>query len=232
MKFAEFNIDTCYRYRYLYATHLAPVTQMFRIRLGQKSIFGRRESTLHLRMILLILCLSGFSLTSCSPPESKPGDRATAPATLPSSAALPASPTPTTTPFPDPAPTASKLPQQKSAATASTIVNLYKVDNQCLDLVPIQTNVAAEQPIAAIVGKILQARDSADFSVAGYRVRVADGVATIELRLAANAKRSFSSLSACEQLALFGSIRKTLMSHAQWQIQTLQFTQQGREIVF
>ncbi|MBD2021984.1 hypothetical protein H6F43_17535, partial [Leptolyngbya sp. FACHB-36] len=58
-----------------------------------------------------------------------------------------------------------------------------------------------------------------------------NGVATVDLRLPANAKRRFVSLSTCEQLALFGSIRKTLTSNRQWKIKSVRFTEKGQPIV-
>ncbi len=78
---------------------------------------------------------------------------------------------------------------------------------------------------------MLAETDSGDFSVAGYRVSVEGSRAIVDLRLPPGSKRQFRSLSSCEQLALFGGIRKTLTSNAQWKIQSVQFTEKGQEIV-
>ncbi|MFM6369036.1 MAG: sporulation/spore germination protein, partial [Dolichospermum sp.] len=39
------------------------------------------------------------------------------------------------------------------------------------------------------------------------------------------------SLSSCEQFALFGSVRKTLMSNSEWKIKDVRFTERGEDIV-
>ncbi len=110
-------------------------------------------------------------------------------------------------------------------------VSVYKVDNQCRNFVAEKTAVAANQPIAGAVGKVLENADSADFSLSGYRVNVAAGVATVDLRVAPNSKRKLVSLSSCEQMAIFGSLRKTLTSNAQWKIKSVRFTDRGKEVV-
>ena len=94
-----------------------------------------------------------------------------------------------------------------------------------------KTAISANQPIAGAVGKVLENADSADFSVSGYRVNVASGVATVDLRVAPDSKRKLISLSSCEQMAIFGSLRKTLTSNAQWKIKSVRFTDRGKEVV-
>ncbi|MFO0142950.1 MAG: sporulation/spore germination protein, partial [Aphanizomenon sp.] len=37
--------------------------------------------------------------------------------------------------------------------------------------------------------------------------------------------------SSCEQFALFSSIRKTLISNAQWKIKEVRFTERGEDIM-
>ena len=146
---------------------------------------------------------------------------------------------------PSVAPTASPIAKSPSASprtsqpiqTASVIskktvpVSVYKVDNQCRDFVSEKMAVPAGQPISGAVGKVLENADSADFSLSGYRVNVASGVATIDLRVAPDSKRKLVSLSSCEQMAVFGSLRKTLTSNAQWKIKSVRFTDRGKEVV-
>jgi hypothetical protein len=67
--------------------------------------------------------------------------------------------------------------------------------------------------------------------LSGYRVRVNNGVATVDLRLSPQSKRNFVSLSSCEQFALFGSVRKTLTNNSQWKIKEVRFTEKGEAIV-
>lgn len=119
------------------------------------------------------------------------------------------------------------------AVTKKTVdVTLYTSDTQCQELIPQKVEVSATEPVTGAVGKIVQERDTADFSLSGYRVNVRDGVATVDLRLSPQSKRQITSLSSCEQFALFGSVRKTLMSNSQWQIKDVRFTEKGEEIVF
>ncbi len=129
-------------------------------------------------------------------------------------------------------PPTGQSPQTASLAPQKTVpVSVYKVDNQCRDFVAEKTAVPANQPIAAAVGKVLANADSADFSLSGYRVNVVSGVATVDLRVAPDSKRKLVSLSSCEQMAIFGSLRKTLISNAEWKIKSVRFTDRGKEIV-
>jgi hypothetical protein len=122
-------------------------------------------------------------------------------------------------------PTAAQKPVGKTID-----VTVYSSDAQCQELVPQKTAIPAEEPVAGVVGKILEGRDSGDFSLSGYRVNVKDGVATVDFRLNPNSKRFLTSLSSCEQFALFGSLRKTLTSNNQWKIKDVRFTEKGEEV--
>ena len=163
----------------------------------------------------------------------------TAPSNSPVSSSPAASPniapSPSLSPAPEkssPASGTSKPLQPASVASAKTIpVNVYKLDSQCRDFVAEKTAVSANQPIAGAVGKVLENADSADFSLSGYRVNVASGVATVDLRVAPDSKRTLVSLSSCEQMAIFGSLRKTLTSNAQWKIKSVRFTDRGKEVI-
>lgn len=174
------------------------------------------------------------SLSSCS--LTAPSSDRNPPPTLISPTAIPtqpspqiASPTPTPTNSPSPTTTAKT---QLAAPEKIVLVDIYEVDSQCLKLIPEKTAVPANRSLDATISKILADQQSVDFTVSGYRVTVNDGVAVIDMRAATDSKRRFSSLSTCEQLALFGSIRKTLLSHSGWKIQSVQFTEKGKEILF
>jgi Sporulation and spore germination len=123
------------------------------------------------------------------------------------------------------------IPSATQTPVGKTIdVTVYSSDAQCQELVPQKTAIPAEEPVAGVVGKILEGRDSGDFSLSGYRVNVKDGVATVDFRLNPNSKRFLTSLSSCEQFALFGSLRKTLTSNNQWKIKDVRFTEKGEEV--
>lgn len=168
------------------------------------------------RLLLpLIVVAIAASISSCNPsPTSPPIDSET-----------PNSTTPPSTPPKTPAAT-SPDPTGKT-----TNVTLYTSDIQCQALIPQQVAVPAAEPVTGAVGKIIAERDTADFDLSGYRVNVENGVATVDLRLSPQSKRQLVSLSSCEQFALFGSLRKTLTSNAEWNIKEVRFTEQGKDVV-
>ena len=115
-------------------------------------------------------------------------------------------------------------------SSKTTDVTVYISDAQCQELIPQKVSVPATEPVTGAVAKIIEARDSADFGLSGYRVKINNGVATVDLRLSPKSKRQLNSLSSCEQFALFGSLRKTLTSNVQWNIKQVRFTERGEEI--
>jgi len=136
----------------------------------------------------------------------------------------------TNTISPKPAPSMAQLRaktnniEPKAVSGKTVNVTLYTSDVQCQEFVPQKVTVPATQSVTNAVGKI-------DFNLSGYRVRVRNGIATVDLRLSPQSKRQFVSLSSCEQFALFGSLRKTLTSNSQWKIKEVRFTEQGEDIV-
>jgi hypothetical protein len=126
-----------------------------------------------------------------------------------------------------------KTTQAKSTTQSNQTVTLkiYRSDSQCQNLVPETAAVPSTNPVNAAVGKVIEEANSSDFELAGYRVNVnKNGVATVDLRRSPNAQRQFASLSACEQFALFGSLRKTLTDNSQLKIKDVRFTEQGKDI--
>jgi hypothetical protein len=121
--------------------------------------------------------------------------------------------------------------QQVAVTTANTLaLDIYRADSLCQALLPQTATVPAERSVDAAVRLVLEQANSADFDLAGYRIDVNTGVATVELRRAPDTRRQFASLSTCEQFALFGSLRKTLVDNPQLNIQQVRFTEQGRDI--
>ncbi|MBD2291954.1 GerMN domain-containing protein [Anabaena sphaerica FACHB-251] len=177
-----------------------------------------------LPVILLAVCASISSCTS-----SDTSDNTSSPPTQNSTV----SPTPLNSPVTSEPFSTQPSPDATSKAISgkTTQVTLYTSDAQCQDYVSKQASVSADEPMNEAVGKILEQRDTADFSLSGYRVNVNDGVATVDLRLAPESKRQIVSLSSCEQFALFGSLRKTLTSNPQWKIKDVRFTERGKEVV-
>lgn len=137
-----------------------------------------------------------------------------------------------------PSPTKSPIstPKKIAAAPSSTLnrtinATLYTSDAQCQKLVPQKVELPANTPIESAVGKIIEKQDSGDFNLSGYRVNLKNGVATVDFRLSPNSQRQLSSLSSCEQFALFNSVRTTLTSNPQWKVKNVRFTEKGQEIV-
>ncbi|MDG2617149.1 hypothetical protein P7L53_12965 [Thermoleptolyngbya sichuanensis XZ-Cy5] len=159
---------------------------------------------------------TGTPIAASSPDRSSPrsSDKPAAPAApaAPQSLAAPISPT---------------------AAPRLITVTVYQADDQCVNFVPEQVQVPADRPMQAAVGKVLEKQGDGDFDLGGYRVSLnaQTGEATIDLRLVPGSKRQIVSLSACEQFALFGSLRETLMKNPEWNVKSVRFTERGDEIV-
>jgi Sporulation and spore germination len=144
---------------------------------------------------------------------------------------LTAKPTPSESPSVQESPDRNKTNSTTKTATQKAInVTLYTSDNQCQNLVPKEVSVPSEEPLKGAVGKIIEERDNADFSLSGYRVSVKNGVATVDLRVSPESKRQLTSLSSCEQFALFGSLKKTLTSNPKWNVKDVRFTEKGEEL--
>lgn len=160
-----------------------------------------------------------FSLNSCTalPPEL--GE------------SIPPIPSPTATPQPEtiyppilPAVEAPVAPDTKT-------VTIYGVDSQCQALIPEDVTVPVEHSLEATVAQVLEQQYTTDFELS-YRVILdrQKSLAIIDLRIPPNSKRRLTSLSNCEQLALFGGLRQTLMANRGWKIKNVRFTEEGKEI--
>jgi hypothetical protein len=172
----------------------------------------------HNRYILSLILVTFCTITS-SCDSNNTADNTT-PETTPNSKI---NPTPLVKPFTNDANT-------KAISGKTTNVTLYTSDAQCQELIPKKAEVSAQAPINEAIGKIFKEQSTADFSVSGYRVNVKNGIATVDLRVSPESKRQLSSLSSCEQFALFSSVRKTLISNSQWQIKDVRFTERGEDI--
>lgn len=129
----------------------------------------------------------------------------------------------------------SSQPLKANNPSPKTIaINIYQADNQCQGLVSKKLAIASDNPVDHAVQYVLKQTDSADVNLAGYRVNVNSKtrIATVDLRLPPKSKRQFFSLSNCEQLALFGSLHKTLTSNPKLNIKDVRFTNQGTKISF
>lgn len=70
------------------------------------------------------------------------------------------------------------------------------------------------------------------FDLSGYRVQHSPGspTVTIDFRVAPDSPRQLVSLSACEQMILMGSLRKTLLDNPALGIDTVRFSDRGEPV--
>jgi hypothetical protein len=117
--------------------------------------------------------------------------------------------------------------------TDPVTVTLYQLDSQCQDFIPQPIEVSRQSPIQDAVGRILASQSFFAFDLAGYRVTVDDfGMANVDLRLHPDSQRLLTSLSICEQMALFGSLTLTLQQNPDWNIEQVTFTERGTPLIF
>lgn len=135
--------------------------------------------------------------------------------------------TPTATPF--------AVPSTAPSAATTVTVQIYSIDATCETLVPSQLTVPADQSLEASIATLLTRGSPDGLSPIDYSISVdsTTGQATLDLRPtpSGNPQRSFQSLSSCEQLALFGSLRETLLRWPAWGIRSVEFTEKGKPIV-
>ncbi len=159
------------------------------------------------------LTIAALSLTSCGPSPAQTSQLAASPPLLAAKSATPA-------------------PAIAKPTSAKTVtVNAYKLDSRCTQQIAEAVTVPAQQPIQGAIAKVIEMGSNNDFRLAGFRVNVKSGTATVDLRVPPGAKRQIQSLSTCERMALLGSIRKTLISNRQWKIKTVKFTDRGKGLV-
>jgi len=160
-----------------------------------------------------------FSLNSCTAlPSEQPES-------------IPPIPPPIATPKPQSLETTTPPQFQPPVTPNSVKATIYEVDNQCQALIGENVALPAAHSIEAAVARVLEQQYTSDFDLS-YRI-ILDrerGLAIIDLRIPPNSKRQLTSLSSCEQLALFGSLRQTLTSNRGWQIKKVRFTEEGEGI--
>ena len=125
-------------------------------------------------------------------------------------------------------------PQDPSLDQPSLTVTVYRPDLFCENLIPRTEQVSREQPTEGAIGHVLKDWAQGEFRLAGYRVQRDDmtGVVNVDLRIAPDAPRRWSSLSTCEQFSLLGSLRSTLLENPELDIVGVEFTSQGQLLRF
>ncbi|MEB3282178.1 MAG: hypothetical protein VKK42_25000 [Lyngbya sp.] len=130
-------------------------------------------------------------------------------------------------------PTATTPVLKEPTASTNTIpINIYRVDSECSNLVAEPVTVPVDQAVEAAVAKTFEMQQGFELPL-NYRVEVDPDyqIAVIDLRVPPTSRRSLYSLSACEQMTLFETLRQTLTSNPELQIQEVFFTNLGEELI-
>lgn len=184
------------------------------------------------KVLLGLFVAVGVAVAGCNGPE--PNDDVAAPTSTPADEPAAVIDENADTPEPDkPDPTVEAQPSGGStpADAEMVAVSIYVMDDSCSNFQAESVEVPAEEAITQAVGEVLERHRFEAFKVSGYRVNVENSKATVDLRLAADSERQFLSLSSCEQQGLFGGLEETLTQNQSWQVNQVEFTNRGKEIV-
>lgn len=131
-----------------------------------------------------------------------------------------------------PAPLPSSVSPISIAPINTVPVSVYHMDDRCDKLVKQTENLPKDKTLESAIGSVLDRANTADFMITDYRVTTKDQVATIVLRLPTGVKRSFKSMSSCEQMSFFGAMRETIVQRKEWGMKDVKFTDGKQEIQF
>ncbi len=188
---------------------------------------------------VLVLSLTG--LVSCTPPSSNTLPTTPSPELSPKTEAPVISPSPRaqssdpeiTKDAKSPVPEVDQAAKSPINAPKQTVaINIYQVDNQCSDFVAESVSLPQDDSLEMAVARVIEKSNINELKFTSYQVtKDQSGVATIDFQVADTSVRKLVSLSSCEQMNLFGSLRKTLIENSDWQIKDVKFTEQGKEVV-
>ena len=113
-------------------------------------------------------------------------------------------------------------------------VEIHRLDKQCEDFVTEARVVSQADRLHQTITAVLQGYAAPHLDLSGYRTAIdADrGHLTIDFRVSAESQRLLQSLAVCEQKAIFGSLRRTLLSQPDWGIHSVALTNRGADLVF
>ncbi|WP_190996075.1 hypothetical protein [Phormidium sp. FACHB-322] len=112
-------------------------------------------------------------------------------------------------------------------------VDLYTLDDRCEGYQTEPIQVPRLQSMENTVALIMAEQRVSELTLSGYRTSFDPEAktVTIDLRVARDSRRVLQSLSMCEQKALLGSLRETLINQPDWQIEAVTFTNRGNPLV-
>jgi len=120
--------------------------------------------------------------------------------------------------------------QPSASSPPNASATIYTAAADCVTFVPQKVEVSKDNAMTDAVGKVLAAQPAIATIITDYTVQKNSDVATIDFKLDPKAQQSISALSLCEQFALFGSLRETLVQTPDWGIKTVRFTEGGTEL--
>lgn len=118
---------------------------------------------------------------------------------------------------------------------AQVPITLYVADQTCEEFEVRPALVSQATPIEDAIALLLRRQNVTDLVLAGYRIQIEAGIATVDLRLPSHLSEQspgLGRLSLCEQFIVFGSLHQTLLNNLEWQIREVQFRYQGEVIGF
>jgi hypothetical protein len=123
-------------------------------------------------------------------------------------------------------------PRRVDIPTDPVDVVIYRPDSRCETYEPTVIQVSRQTALTDTVAYILAEQSIPYFELSGYRLNQPQQskIVTIDLRVSRTSKRVLNSLSACEQKALLGSLRETLVNHPDWDIDDVEFTHRGNHL--
>lgn len=121
--------------------------------------------------------------------------------------------------------------KQPTDASGMVSVSVYTIDDQCNDFVESTVQVPGNDAIEAAVGKAMDSVEYNAFKLADYDVSINGSTAIVDMQLAPGSERQFVSLSSCEQRSLFGSVEETLTNNPDWAVDSVKFTDNGKDLV-
>ncbi|MBD2112166.1 MULTISPECIES: hypothetical protein [Cyanophyceae] len=112
-------------------------------------------------------------------------------------------------------------------------VDLYTLDDRCEGYQTEPIQVPRQQSMENTVALIMAEQVTPELTLSGYRTSFdpETNTVTIDLRVARDSRRVLQSLSVCEQKALLGSLRETLINQPDWKIEAVTFTNRGNPLV-
>lgn len=112
-------------------------------------------------------------------------------------------------------------------------VDLYTLDERCEGYQTEPIQVPRLQSMENTVALIMAEQKIPELTLSGYRTSFdpETSTVTIDLRVARDSRRVLQSLSVCEQKALLGSLRETLINQPDWKIEAVTFTNRGNPLV-